>query len=58
MVIMGVGLGVSFPIFNIVVQASFEPSATLGVATASVQMFRTVGATVGTALMGGSSTTT
>ena len=52
MVVMGLGLGVSFPIFTVVVQAAFEPRY-LGVATASVQMFRTVGATVGTALMGG-----
>ncbi|HEV7449748.1 MAG TPA: MDR family MFS transporter [Candidatus Paceibacterota bacterium] len=52
MIVMGIGLGVTFPIFNIVVQASFMP-AVLGVATASVQMFRTVGATVGTALLGG-----
>jgi MFS family permease len=52
MVVMGLGLGVSFPIFTVVVQAVFEPRY-LGVATASVQMFRTVGATVGTALMGG-----
>lgn len=52
MVVMGIGLGVSFPIFTVVVQAAFEPRY-LGVATASVQMFRTVGATVGTALMGG-----
>lgn len=52
MVLMGIGLGVSFPIFNVVVQATFDPRY-LGVATASVQMFRSVGATVGTALMGG-----
>ena len=52
MVVMGLGLGVSFPIFTVVVQAAFELRY-LGVATASVQMFRTVGATVGTALMGG-----
>jgi EmrB/QacA subfamily drug resistance transporter len=52
MVIMGVGLGVSFPIFNVVVQAAFDKHY-LGSVTASVQMFRTVGATVGTALMGG-----
>jgi EmrB/QacA subfamily drug resistance transporter len=52
MVIMGLGLGTTFPIFTIVAQAAFEP-AVLGVATASVQMFRTVGATVGTALLGG-----
>lgn len=52
MVVMGVGLGVSFPIFTVVVQAAFEPRY-LGVATASLQMFRSVGATVGTALMGG-----
>lgn len=52
MVVMGLGLGVSFPIFNVVVQAAFE-ARLLGVATASVQMSRSVGATVGTALMGG-----
>ncbi len=52
MVIMGAGLGTTFPIFTVVVQAAFAP-AVLGVATASVQMFRTVGATVGTALLGG-----
>ncbi|MDB5225586.1 MAG: yusP/MdtP-like protein [Candidatus Adlerbacteria bacterium] len=52
MIIMGLGLGTTFPIFTVVVQGAFEPSV-LGVATASVQMFRTVGATVGTALLGG-----
>ncbi|HEY4501685.1 MAG TPA: MDR family MFS transporter [Candidatus Paceibacterota bacterium] len=52
MVVMGAGLGVTFPIFTLVVQAAFAP-AVLGVATASVQMFRTVGATVGAALLGG-----
>lgn len=52
MVIMGIGLGTTFPIFTVVVQAAFAPEV-LGVATASVQMFRTVGATVGTALLGG-----
>ena len=49
---MGLGLGVTFPIFNIVVQAVFDASV-LGVATASAQMSRPVGATVGTALLGG-----
>jgi MFS family permease len=52
MVIMGLGLGVTFPIFNVVVQAAFGPQF-IGVSTASVQLFRTVGATVGTALLGG-----
>lgn len=52
MVIMGIGLGITFPIFTVVVQAAFGPGV-LGVATASVQMFRTVGATVGAALLGG-----
>lgn len=52
MVVMGIGLGITFPIFNIVVQAAFKPEV-LGVVTASAQMSRTVGATVGTALLGG-----
>ena len=52
MIILGAGLGTTFPIFTVVVQAAFSPQV-LGVATASVQMFRTVGATVGAALLGG-----
>ncbi len=52
MVITGLGVGVSFSVFNIVVQNSFEKRF-LGTATASVQLSRSVGGTVGTALLGG-----
>jgi EmrB/QacA subfamily drug resistance transporter len=52
MVVMGLGLGTTFPIFNIVIQSAFGAQF-LGVTTASVQLFRSVGATVGTALLGG-----
>ena len=52
MVITGVGLGVTFPVFLIAVQNAFDQSK-LGTVTASVQMFRTIGGTLGTALFGG-----
>jgi EmrB/QacA subfamily drug resistance transporter len=52
MVITGLGMGVSFSIFNIVVQNAFEKRY-LGTATASVQLARSIGGTVGTALLGG-----
>jgi hypothetical protein len=39
------------PIFNLVVQNAF-PQSRLGIATASVQLFRSIGATVGVAVMG------
>jgi len=52
MILTGVGLGVTFPIFTLAVQNAFDHSK-LGVATASTQLFRSVGATVGTAILGG-----
>lgn len=52
MIATGVGLGVSFPIFTLAVQNAFDHSK-LGVVTASTQLFRSIGATVGTAIMGG-----
>ena len=52
MILTGVGLGVTFPIFNLAVQNAFDHSK-LGVATASTQLFRNIGATVGTAVLGG-----
>ncbi len=52
MIITGIGLGVSFPIFTLVVQNAFGHSM-LGVVTASTQLFRSIGATVGTAVLGG-----
>jgi MFS family permease len=51
MIITGIGLGMGMPIFNLVVQNAF-PQSRLGIATASVQLFRSIGATVGVAVMG------
>ena len=51
MIVLGVGLGVSFPIYTIVIQSAFDRSK-LGVVTAAVQLFRSVGGTVGIAIMG------
>lgn len=51
MVGLGLGLGVAIPTFNIVVQTAVGP-ARLGVATASIQLFRQIGGTVGTAIFG------
>lgn len=52
MVLLGVGLGITFPIFTLVVQSAFDHSR-LGVVTAATQLFRSVGGTVGIAIMGG-----
>ena len=52
MVAMGFGLGMTMPVFNIAIQNAFDRSR-LGVVTASTQMFRSIGGTVGTAVMGG-----
>lgn len=51
MVLLGAGLGVSFPIYTIVIQSAFDRSK-LGVVTASIQLFRSIGSTVGIAIMG------
>lgn len=51
-IFIGVGLGITMPVFTIVVQNAFDHSK-LGVVTASTQLFRAVGGTVGVALMGG-----
>ncbi len=47
----GFGLGFGLPILNLAVQNEFE-QAQLGAATASVQLFRSLGSTVGTAVFG------
>jgi EmrB/QacA subfamily drug resistance transporter len=52
MVLVGLGLGATLPVFNVAVQNAFDRSK-LGVVTASVQLFRSIGGTVGTAIMGG-----
>jgi len=51
MIILGLGIGVSFPIYTIVVQSSFDRSK-LGIATSTIQLFRSIGSTVGIAVMG------
>ncbi len=51
MVAVGLGLGVTFPIFTLAVQNAFDHSL-LGVVTASTQLFRSIGGTVGTAVLG------
>lgn len=51
-VFMGIGLGIAMPVFTIVVQNAFDHSK-LGVVTASTQLFRAIGGTIGVAIMGG-----
>lgn len=52
MVLAGMGMGITFPIYTLAVQNAFEHSK-LGVVTASTQLARSIGATVGTAILGG-----
>lgn len=52
MILTGIGLGSSMPIFNLIVQNE-APHKDLGVATSSVQLSRSLGSTIGTAVMGG-----
>ena len=49
--LIGAGLGVGMPVFTLTVQNALEHRY-LGVATASVQLFRQLGGTLGVALMG------
>ena len=51
MVVLGAGLGLIMPVFNIVVQSAFDQTKT-GVVTASMQLSRSIGGTVGTAVLG------
>jgi len=51
MVVLGLGLGVAMPVLNLAVQNEFEQKD-LGAATSSNQLFRSLGATVGTAVFG------
>ncbi len=51
MVIMGAGMGITFPLYTLVVQNAF-PINRVGVVTATVQFFRSIGSTVGTAVLG------
>lgn len=52
MIILGIGLGSTMPIFTLAVQSAFGKER-LGEVTAGTQLFRSVGGTVGTAVLGG-----
>ncbi|MEM5018358.1 MDR family MFS transporter [Metabacillus indicus] len=49
--ITGLGMGVAFPVFNLTVQNAVQHKY-LGVATATSQLFRELGGTIGVAIMG------
>ncbi|WP_028610193.1 MDR family MFS transporter [Paenibacillus harenae] len=51
MIVFGIGLGISMPVFTLTVQNAVKP-AELGVATATATLFRNLGGTIGIAVMG------
>ncbi|MBI5231144.1 MAG: MFS transporter [Coriobacteriales bacterium] len=51
MVLLGAGMGVTMPLFTISMQAQYPGE--IGVVTAATQFFRSIGGTVGVALLGG-----
>lgn len=51
MIPLGIGIGITMPLFNLVVQNAF-PQKMLGVASSSSQLFRGIGSVVGVAIMG------
>jgi EmrB/QacA subfamily drug resistance transporter len=51
MLFVGVGLGLTMPIYTLIVQNAVDPRQ-MGIATASAQFFRLIGGTVGTAIFG------
>ncbi|HMA37281.1 MAG TPA: MFS transporter, partial [Chloroflexia bacterium] len=51
MIVMGLGLGVAMPLYTLVVQNAF-PIQRLGVVTAATTFFRSIGGTVGLAVLG------
>ncbi len=52
MAVTGLGMGMAMPILNLAVQNEFSQKD-LGAATASVQLFRGLGSTIGTAVLSG-----
>jgi len=52
MAFIGIGMGMAMPILNLAVQNEFSQE-NLGAATSSVQLFRGLGSTVGTAVLSG-----
>jgi hypothetical protein len=51
MVVMGIGLGMSLPLFMLAVQNAV-PHKVMGIATSTMQFLRSVGGTMGVAIMG------
>jgi len=51
MIIMGFGLGIAMPLYTLVVQNAF-PANRLGVVTSATTFFRSIGGTVGIAILG------
>ncbi len=51
MIVFGIGLGFGMPVFTLAAQNAVPPSE-LGVVTASSQLFRNMGSTIGIAVMG------
>jgi MFS family permease len=52
MIVLGVGLGITMPIFTIAVQSAFAPEQ-MGIVTAGTQLSRSIGGTIGAAFLGG-----
>lgn len=51
LIVLGLGLGAAMPVFTLTVQNAVAPQQ-IGVATASSQLFRNLGGTIGIAVMG------
>jgi MFS family permease len=51
MIPLGVGIGITMPLFTLIIQNAFEQKL-LGVVSSSAQLFRGIGSIVGVALMG------
>lgn len=51
LIILGLGLGMAMPVFSLTVQNAVTPQQ-IGVATATSQLFRNLGGTIGIAVMG------
>jgi len=52
MLVIGLGLGIAMPIYTVIVQNAM-PVERLGVVTAATTFFRTIGGTIGIAILGG-----
>jgi len=51
MMVLGLGLGVAMPLYNLIVQNAFPPNR-VGVVTSSITFFRSIGGAAGVAILG------